>query len=341
MSGPGLLSDVLAWTIVGAFGLGGLLWNRRRGVARPLIAATWGLFAVFWLQLAPHFALVKKSFIEGGLALLTAPLCLYAGYVFYRGRNSLVDISRAVAWMGIAYLPFETIPAFSVGGVDVPAPKQVLVRAVTRQTLWAMNLVGSDPDVVVGPDLGYLNTFRFVTAGGHPIEFSIVLACTGLGSIAVFAGLVAAAKAPLGRKLRALAVVVPVIYVLNIVRTTFIGVVFGKQYMQWYPETVVSLFGESDPYLASFYLSDKVVSQSVAVFALIGVAYLVARELPELVPIFEDGLYLLTRTEYDLADTFDLPESERKSRATDGGVKTGGPPEETAGRVADDDRTKR
>jgi archaeosortase A (PGF-CTERM-specific) len=176
-----------------------------------------------------------------------------------------------------------------------------------------MDLLGYDPTLVTG-DSGLLNTFKFVTPEGHVILFSLVLACTGLGSIAIFGGLIAAVEAPLSRKIRALSVAVPIIYALNLLRTTFIGLVFGKQYMQWYVDTVLLLFGGTDPYKVSFYLSDRVVSQGLAVFALVGLTYLVVRELPELLTVVEDGLYLLTREEYDLAAALDL-----QRPATDGG----------------------
>jgi archaeosortase A (PGF-CTERM-specific) len=251
--------------------------------------------------------------------MLAVPLCLYAGYTLWNGRESLVALSRAVAWMGLIYLPFETIPSFSVAGVTVPAPRAALIRVVTDQTMWIMNALGHHPELVTG-DQGYLNTFKFVTPEGHVILFSLVLACTGLGSISIFAGLVAAVDAPLRRKLRGLAIVVPIIYALNLARTTFIGLVFGEQYMHWFADAVLFLFDGSDPYKVSFYLSDRVISQSLAVFALIGVTYLLVRELPELLSLVEDALYLLTRNEYDLAAALDLP---RRPAMADGGVEVG------------------
>ncbi|MFB6304625.1 MAG: archaeosortase A, partial [Haloferacaceae archaeon] len=98
-----------------------------------------------------------------------------------------------------------------------------------------------------------------------------------------------------------------------------IGLVFGKQYMQWFVDEVLYLFGDTDPYMVSFYLSDRVISQSLAVVALVGVTYLVVRELPELLDVVEDALYLLTRNEYDLAEALDVS----RPTATDGGQPTG------------------
>jgi archaeosortase A (PGF-CTERM-specific) len=304
---PGVATDALAWIVVGLFLIGALLDRRGSDRARTATVAAWIVFALFWAALVPHFAFVQKSFVEGFLSLAGVPASLYVAWLLHDGRDSLLVLSRAVAVMGVVYLPFETIPAIAVGGLALPSPRHVLISWTTGQTRWAMELLGYAPTVVEG-DQGFRNTFKFVTDGGHVILFSIILACTGLGSIAIFVGLIAAVDAPLGRKFRALAVAVPIIYVLNIARTTFIGLMFGKQYMQWFVDEVLFLFGGTDPYKVSFYLSDRVISQVLAVVALVGITFLVVRELPELLTIVEDVLYVVTREEYDLRETLDLPD---------------------------------
>jgi archaeosortase A (PGF-CTERM-specific) len=139
--------------------------------------------------------------------------------------------------------------------------------------------------------------------------------------MAIFVGLAAAVRAPLRRKLRAIAVAVPIIWALNIVRTTFIGITFGEQLLHVYPDVVLTLFGASDPYKVSFFLSDRVISQVLAVVALVGVTYLVLRELPEVLTVIEDVLYMVTDEEYDLASELDLPREptteSRRGRSAD------------------------
>jgi archaeosortase A (PGF-CTERM-specific) len=276
--------------------------------ARRVSTTAWGLFALFWLVLFPHFAFTHKSYVEGVLSLIAVPACLYAGYLLWHGRDSLFLLSRSTAIMGLIYLPFETIPAFTVGGTRIPAPRRVLIEVVAAQTGFMMSLFGSNPELIVGPQ-GYDNTYQFVAASGHTLQFSVVLACTGLGSIAIFAGLIGAVRAPLGRKLKGLAIAVPIIYGLNLIRTTFIGITFGEQLLHIYPDIVLLLFGASDKYLVSWFISDRILSQLLAVLALIGVTYLVVRELPEILTIIEDVLYMVTNDEYDLQSTLDLPRS--------------------------------
>jgi len=219
---PGVLSDVLAWVVIVAFAAGTLLRGRNDRVGRIVTVAAWGGFALFWLQLVPHFAFVHKSYVEGILSIAAVPASLYTGLLLWRGRSSLFVLSRAVAAMGLIYLPFETIPAIMAFGISLPAPRGVLMEIVAAQTGMLVSAFGYEPAMIVG-NQGYLNTFQFFD-GNHELTVSVVLACTGLGSISIFAGLIAAVEAPLKRKLKAMAVAVPIIYGLNILRTTFITI---------------------------------------------------------------------------------------------------------------------
>lgn len=301
---PGLLSDSLAWAVILLFGVGVLSEDRNERLARALTTAAWVGFAVFWLQLVPHFAFEQKSYVEGILSVAAVPASLYTGYLLWNGRSTLFVLSRAVAAMGLIYLPFETIPALSLLGVSIPAPRGILMETVADQTSALVHALGYTPEMIVG-EQGYHNTFLFYD-GDHRLTVSVVLACTGLGSIAIFGGLIAAVKAPLRRKLRGLAIAVPIIYGLNLLRTTFITIMFGKQYMQWFVDEIMLLFGSTDPYMVSFFISDRIISQVLAVVVLVGITYLVVREVPELLTVIEDVLYMLTGDEYDLESSLGL-----------------------------------
>ncbi len=299
------VTDPLAWALVALFGAGSLAERRRPGAARYVVGAAWALFAGFWLLLAPFFFLVQNSVVEALLALAGVPACLYAGYLLVGGRDSLFVLSRAVAVMGLVYMPAETVPLV----------RQVLVEHVAAQTALLMDLLGYEPTLrpISGRPAyeGYLGAFHFETAdpdhGG--IVYNIVMACTGLGSMAIFAGCIAAVRAPLGRKLRALAVAVGVIYVLNVVRTTFIGLAFGRQWFDGaYAPYLMRLFGESDPYMVSHIVAEGIISQLLSVAALVVIARFVIRELPELLVIVDDVAYMATGEERDTAAELGLLE---------------------------------
>jgi archaeosortase A (PGF-CTERM-specific) len=98
---------------------------------------------------------------------------------------------------------------------------------------------------------------------------------------------------------------VSVIYVLNLFRNVFIAVSFGQQRMQIAPELVMTLFGLSDPQMVSYYVADRILAQTGSVVVLVGITWLLVRELPEITILVEDLLFLITGTEYDLAGAFE------------------------------------
>jgi archaeosortase A (PGF-CTERM-specific) len=296
MAWAGQWSDPLAWLVVATFAAGSILEMRDRDVGRPVTIAAWVLFAVFWATLIHHFAFVQKSIIEGLGTVIAVPGALYVAWHLHNGRDSLVVLSRSIAVMGLLVLPVETLPIV----------RQTLIETVTRQTEWLMTMLGYDPTVVSGATVPgedyepYRSTFRFVQPDGHEVTYTILLACTGIGSMAIFAGLIAAVRAPLTQKLQALAVSIPIIYGLNLVRNVFIGLSFGKQYMHVAPELVMSLFATDDPYTVSYYVADRIIAQSLSVVVLVGITFLVVRYLPQISVIIEDVLFLVTGSEYDL-----------------------------------------
>ena len=322
-------TDLLAWLSIGLFVAGVLVEQRDKRVGRALTAAAWVTFGVFWGVLVPHFLLVEKSAIEGIASLAAVPASIYTGYLLWQGRDSLFVLSRAVAVMGVIYLPATTIqPVY-----------EFLIEETTRQVALGIDLLGYSPEVTTNEE-GVRNTFVFTT-DGRTFETFIILACTGLGSMAIFAGVIAAVKAPLDRKIEALLVSVPVIWVLNIVRNVWIATAFGKQWLQVGIEPVSALFGipAGEEGLVSFYLADKVIAQSASLVALLVITFFVVRRLPEVTTVLEDTVYVLTRRELDLQSELGLGVGGRRP-ATDGGrsaeVADGGPAADAADGTADE-----
>jgi archaeosortase A (PGF-CTERM-specific) len=301
---PLVWSEPLMWLVLATFLGSALLQQVDEMWARRVAVAGWGLFGAFWLVLIPHFALTQKSIIEGIGTLAAVPLSIYAGYLLWHGRDSLFVLTRAIGLMGLVYVPFITIGPL----------RQAIVELVTDQTAFLMALVGVDPVVVDGftyngveiaeKQYAYESTFWF-DGDSRPITYDILLACTGMGSIAIFAGAILAVSAPWRRRLRALAMTVSVIYVLNLFRNVFIAVSFGQQRMQIAPELVMTLFGLSDPQMVSYYVADRILAQTGSVVVLVGITWLLVRELPEITILVEDLLFLITGTEYDLAGAFE------------------------------------
>ena len=296
---PISITDAVAWVAIGLF-LGGwaaLGYDRR--LARGVTAGAWIVFGAFWLLLIPRFALAMKSPIETVLSALAVPACLYAGYLLWQGRESLLTLSQAVAIMGVLYLPFTSIEVLG----------RTLIETVARQSHGMIQAAGFDAALVTEPESGYRSMLVFTDSTGHQYVTHIVLQCTGIGSMSIFAGLIAAIDASTVRKVQALLTAVVVIYILNLVRNVFIAVAFGQQWFQVFIDPVMMVTGFTDPGLVSFFIADRVISQSLSVVALVGITLLIVRIVPELLSVVEDAVYVVTRTEVDLHAAF----------ATDGG----------------------
>lgn len=287
------VSDALGWIVIGTFVLAAVLeWRGVLGLARYVAAAGWALFGAFWLWVAPHFFYGVQSPLETALSLAAVPLCVYTGYLLLSGRNSLFVLSRAVAFMGVIYLPVETIPF----------ARAWLIETTAAQTHFVMDLVAEAPPLVEGSN-GYVSKFGFdpdETATGRTTY--IVLACTGIGSMSIFGGLIAAVAAPLRRKVAGFALAVGVIWILNLFRNVFVGLATPHGWFQYGPLVhVTTTYMGATPERTSFLASHTYIAQPLSVIALIGITYLVIKIVPEVMDPLEEALFVVTGTEYDLA----------------------------------------
>ncbi|WP_225741137.1 archaeosortase A [Halorussus halophilus] len=285
-------SDTLAWLSIALFAGSVLLDWYDRDLARYVAAIAWGVFGVFWLVLFPHFAFEQRSAIEGLLSLAALPASLYAAYLLLQGRETLFLLTRAVAIMGVVYLPFTM---YAPG-------KELLIETVAAQGHFVLDLLGQDQIRLIERDNGFMGQYYYMHPEKGPFRTSVLLACTGLGSMAIFSGLIGAVRAPLRRKLKALAIAIPVIWTLNLARVVFITMAFSYQWLQVGVGPISSLVGYENPNMVSYFISDRIIAQSLSVVALVGIAWAVARVLPELLTVAEDVMYIVTGDEYDLHD---------------------------------------
>ncbi|MBZ6496047.1 archaeosortase A [Natrinema longum] len=288
------LGDSLAWIAIGVFVAAMIVeWYGAVDPARYLAAAAWVVFGVFWLTMVPHYYLEIKSPIETLLTLAALPLCAYTGYLLVRGRESLLLLSKAVAFMGLIYLPAETIPFV----------RTWLIETTAAQTHFGMELLGHSPGINEGAN-GYQSRFAFdpdETVTGRTTY--IVMSCTGIGSMAIFGGLIAAVKAPLKRKVVPFLTAIVVIWFLNLVRNVFIGLASPWGWFQQDALVYIATeFMGAPADRTSYIVAHNFISQALAIVALLGITYLVVRRLPEVLEPLEDVLYILTGSEYDLAD---------------------------------------
>jgi len=294
----------LSWLVMLVFLAGALVEFYDRKWGRYVLVGGWVVLALFWVSSIYQFVFDQKSITEGIAVIAAIPLSLYVGYLLATGRDRLLMISRGVAVAWLIYLPLSTVPFL----------RDPLIAIVTDQTAAVLSLIGADFSVVAGNNFpagvtpseapqSFHKSFLFQfdqRNGGYNIVYTIKMACTGVGSMAIFGGLIAAVRAPLRRKLKALAAAVGIIWVLNIGRNVFIAYTFGYQHLQIFPDFVMSAFGLQTHLEVSYIVADRILAQFLSVAALVGITYIVVMQLPEVLAIVEEGLYVLTRKEYDL-----------------------------------------
>lgn len=220
---------------------------------RALSGLGWILFGVHWLKQPAHYLVIDDHF-NVGLTLAVALFSFYFGWlILAKGcRSRSCDwASCAVAIGGFAYFPFAELAPL----------RDWLISETAKLTLLLLGAFDV-PAVTGGGSVIILN--------GHSVE--IVLACTAVESMALFAGVVLSVEAPLKRKVAALLASVPVIYALNLFRNIFVVVAYGEEW-----------FGEN-----SFYLAHNVIAKAGSAVALLAIAYVVLMLLPELLDMIDE-----------------------------------------------------
>ncbi len=209
----------------------------------------WSIFGVSWLLKLPYYLSISDYFNS---VLMMAAFALFAAIAIasYRDVENIQTYREVTAFSALAslfYFPFALDGHLN----------RAIIQTVTLQTAILANLLGI-PVKVLG--------WNLLSFGGRFVE--IILACTGIESMSLFAGAILGVKADARRKLKAFLVSVPVIYVLNLFRNTFIVAVYGY-----------SLFGDPD---TSFLIAHHILSKLGATLALIAISLAVFRILPEL-----------------------------------------------------------
>ncbi|MCD1295125.1 archaeosortase A [Methanocella sp. CWC-04] len=261
--------DIMLWASLLLFVIGALL-PKDKGF--KVAAAGWILFGFRWGVLTPDFYFNEHNILYTIACALAIPVTLYMAYIMVRyERESLMILTRSAAISSIFYFPFANIPELN----------RWLIDFTTSVTIASVNAFGQ----------GALRTdFDMIMLNGFPVQ--IILACTAIQSMALFVGVVGCIKAPLDRKVKAFMISVPVIYLLNFVRNTFVISAYGNQWFQIIPETIVGWTGEPASY-ASFFWAHNVLAELGSIIALIFISYAVITLLPETITYIRDIFKLI------------------------------------------------
>ncbi len=213
----------------------------------------WALFGFFWLGQPAHF-LALEDYFNAALTFAAALLSFYMAWiVLHKGFSSQACAwaSFAAAICGIVYFPFAEIQPLQTA----------LIGFTTLITAKALQFF-SVPVI--------MESWNTMVLNGRSVE--IILACTAIESMALFAGVILSLQAPFGRRLIALAFSTIAIYILNIVRNGFVLMAYG---WDW--------FGSD-----SFNIAHNVIAKAGSTIALLAISYFVFLILPELLLIIDE-----------------------------------------------------
>lgn len=245
----------------------------------------WGVFSIHWGYQPLHYV-ETLDYANVVLTFVFALFCLLVAYIMFREyregpcvinnnrevmhsevstpiEGNSLDITSmltsASALGALVYFPFANFSSLNTW----------IIGNVTSQVIWVLQYFEIP---------AYLKAWNMITLNGYTVE--IILACTAIESIALFMGLIGAARAPLNRLVMAFIVSVPVIYVLNLIRDIFVVVAYGEQW-----------FGAD-----SFIIAHNYIAKAGSGVALFVISYAVLKILPEVLGMI-DGLWAILSEE--------------------------------------------
>lgn len=209
------------------------------------------LFANF-----PEYS-IENNFMYPVAAFLGIPFLVIIVPKLLEENESSITLSRMAGIAYVIFAPFMLVPALA-------------------DWLIALN-IDLLAEIFTGIGFPYelveWNMFRV-----DLFRVEIILACTGIQGMAIMLGVAWAIRSSRMQKILSFLVVVIPIFVLNILRNVFVIMAYGKQWFPYLPE--ISSNGQMG--FESFFWAHNVFAEIGALFAFIGIAYLLFRINPRL-----------------------------------------------------------
>jgi len=228
----------------------------------------WIFIVLFLFAELPYYFSINNFFYPVIAALSVPFLYITIKYLLTEDYR-FMQLSRAAAVAFLIYAPFEYLPALGNGLIDI----------VVGQVVWLLNAFNYPVS---------LAAWNIITRNGFRVE--IILACTGIQSIAIMLGVAAAVPTTLRQKLYAFLLVVPTIYILNLLRNVFVIISYTQQIFPYYPE--IASNGEIG--YESFFWAHNVIAELVALILLVLIAYGLFTIIPKLGSFAEELYQLFT-----------------------------------------------
>jgi archaeosortase A (PGF-CTERM-specific) len=219
--------------------------------------AGWTLIVVNLLIEVPGY-LTLDNFLYPVIALLSVPFLAITVRELLAENPLVMQLSNAAAVGTLIYVPFAFIPLF----------RDALISTVVRQVIWLLHVFGRDAQ---------LEGWNIIMRNGFSTE--IILACTGIIAMAILLG-VAAGSQDLSVKqgLYAFLLVVPTIYILNLLRVAGVIIAWSDQWFAFIPDpTGTTEFGAG---YASFFWAHNVFAEILSLGVLVVIILALFRVIP-------------------------------------------------------------
>lgn len=228
----------------------------------------WVFLSIYWFLQPPSYVEIQDYF-NAFLVIVAAVASLFVAYITVQAMNKeeesyevLISLSRVASVSGLVYFLFA----------DVEFLNTWIISLVTNQTIWVVEKLEYPVAQVAWNQLA---------VSGLAVE--IILACTAIESIALFTGLISSAtRATPAQKFKAFMISVPVIYSLNLIRTSFTASAYG-----------LAFFGTPEE---SFHITEHIIAKVGSMLALLVISYMILRMLPEVSDMI-DGILKMMRVE--------------------------------------------
>lgn len=229
------------------------------------------IIGYLFLELPYYFSI--NNFLYPTITILSLPFFYITAKYLLRADHRVIQLSMIAAVAFLIYAPFGYIPALG----------DWLIAAVTDQTSAILAAVGYPVN---------LTAWNMMERNGFRTE--IILACTGIQSIAIMLGVAWGVPSTSWQKITGFFLVFPAIYILNIMRNVFVVTAYAEQWFPYFPE--IASNGEFG--YESFFWAHNVMAELGALIFLVILAYMLFKILPELGNLADD-LYHLYRSEVD------------------------------------------
>jgi archaeosortase A (PGF-CTERM-specific) len=224
----------------------------------------WTFIVLFLFAELPYYFSIN-NFLYPLMAVLSVPfLCITVKYLLLDDR-CVINLSRAAAVAFLIYAPFEYIPALG----------NWLIGIVVGQVVFLLDTLGHTVT---------LTDWNIIARNGLRVE--IILACTGIQSIAIMLGVAAAIPTTTRQKVLAFLLIAPTIYILNLLRNVFVIMAYTGQWFPYYPD----IAGNGEFGYESFFWAHNVIAELLALVVLVMLAFGLFRVIPDLGD-FADDLY--------------------------------------------------